>query len=107
VIARLVTYDGPPSPELEGVRMFEEHAIPWLRDASGFRGMVVLLDRANERTLAISFWTDEEAERQSEEARRRFGELVADRVGLSRDDGQVYEVVLGHGVDIDGLRPDA
>jgi heme-degrading monooxygenase HmoA len=87
--------------------MYEEAAIPWLRDASGFRGMVVLLDRANERTLAISFWTDEEAERQSAEARRQFGELVAERVGLSRDEGQVFEVVLGQGVDIDGLRAEA
>jgi hypothetical protein len=103
VIARVVTYEGPVSPGLDGVRMYEEHAIPWLRDASGFRGMVVLVDRANERTLALSFWTDEDAEQESEEARRRFGELVAERVGLSRDDGQVYEVVLGHGVQIDGL----
>lgn len=67
----------------------------------------MLVDRENERTLALSFWTDEEAERRTEEARRRFGELVAERVGLSGDDGQVYEVVLGHGVHIDGLRADA
>jgi hypothetical protein len=64
--------------------------------------MVVLVDRANERTLALSFWTDEEAERRSEEARRRFGELVAERIGLTREDGQVYEVVLGRGVHLDG-----
>jgi hypothetical protein len=107
VIARVITYEGEVSADLEGVRMYDEHAVPWLRDARGFRGMVVLVDRENERALALSFWTDEEAERQTEEARRRFGELVAERVGLSRDDGQVYEVVLGHGVHIDGLRADA
>jgi hypothetical protein len=107
VIARLVTYEGAVSTNLEGVRMYDETAIPWLQDADGFRGIVVLVDRANERTLSLSFWADEEAELQSEEARRRFGELVAERVGLSRDDGQVYEVVLGHGVHIDGLRADA
>jgi hypothetical protein len=102
VIARLNTYKGPVTPDLEGVRLYEEHAIPWLLEASGFRGIVVLVDRANERTLALSFWADEEAERQSEEARRRFGELVAARVGLDRDEGQVYEVVLGRGVHLDG-----
>jgi len=82
--------------------MYDENAIPWLRDTEGFRGMIVLVDRANERTLALSFWTDEEAERQSEEARRRFGELVAEHVGLTRDEGRVYEVVLGRGVHLDG-----
>jgi hypothetical protein len=102
VIARLVTYEGPVSRDLEGVRTYDEDAVPWLRDTSGFRGIVVLVDRANERTLALSFWTDEEAERQSEEARRQFGELVAERVGLKRDEGQVYEVVLGRGVHLDG-----
>jgi hypothetical protein len=107
VIARLITYDGPVSPGLDGIRMYDEHAVPWLRDASGFRGIVVLVDRENDRTLALSFWTDEESERQSEETRRRFGELVAERVGLSRDEGRVYEVVLGRDVHIDGLRPDA
>ena len=89
------------SPGLDGVRMYEEAAIPWLEGADGFRGMVVLVDRANERTLALSFWTDEEAERQSAEARRRFGELVAERVGLTRDEGQVYEVVLARGLDVE------
>jgi hypothetical protein len=107
VIARVITYEGPVSPDLEGVRMYDEHAVPWLRDASGFRGIVVLVDRANERTLALSFWVDEESERQSEDARSRFGELVAASVGLSRDEGQVYEVVLGRGVQIDGLPTDA
>jgi hypothetical protein len=102
VIARVVTYEGAVSPDLRGVRMYEESAIPWLQDAEGFRGMVVLVDRENERTLALSFWTDEEAEWQSEEARRRFGELVAQEIGLERDDGQVYDVVLGRGVHLDG-----
>lgn len=102
MIARVVTYQGAVSPDLRGVRMYEQSAIPWLLDAEGFRGMVVLVDRENERTLALSFWTDEEAERQSEEARRRFGELVAEEIGLERDDGPVYDVVLGRGVHLDG-----
>lgn len=102
VIARLVTYEGPVSSDLEGVRMYDESALPWLQDAHGFRGLLVLVDRENERTVALSSWTDEDAERESEEARRRFGELVAERIGLTRDEGQVYEVVLGRGVHLDG-----
>ncbi len=102
MIARVVTYEGPVSPDLAGVRMYEESAMPWLSDARGFRGLVVLVARGRELTLAVSFWADEEAERESEDARRRFGELVAERVGLTRDDGELYEVVLARGVELDG-----
>ena len=107
MIARLTTYEGQVSPNLDGVRMYDEAAIPWLQDAEGFRGLLVLVDRANRRTLSLSFWESEETERQSEEARRRFGELVAEHVGLNREEGEMYEVVLGRGLDIDGLREDA
>ena len=101
MIARLITYEGQVSPNLDGVRMYDQSAIPWLQDTEGFRGLIVLVDRANERTLSLSFWENEELERQSEEARRRFGELVAEHIGLKRDDGEVYEVVLGRGVHLD------
>jgi heme-degrading monooxygenase HmoA len=102
VIARVVTYQGAVSADLRGVRMYEQSAIPWLEDADGFRGMIVLVDRENERTLSLSFWTDEQAELRSEDARRRFGELIAEEIGLERHDGEVYEVVLGRGVHLDG-----
>ena len=102
MIARLTTYEGQVSPNLDGVRMYDESAIPWLQDAEGFRGLLVLVDRANERTLSLSFWENEELERQSEDARRRFGELVAEHVGLKRQEGEIYEVVLGRGVHLDG-----
>jgi heme-degrading monooxygenase HmoA len=101
VIARLTTYEGQVSPNLDGVRLYDETAIPWLEDAEGFRGLLVLVDRANERTLSLSFWENEELERQSEDARRRFGELVAEHIGLKRQEGEIYEVVLGRGVHLD------
>jgi heme-degrading monooxygenase HmoA len=105
VIARLTTYEGQVSPNLDGVRMYDETAIPWLEDAEGFRGLLVLVDRANERTLSLSFWENEELERQSEDARRRFGELVAEHIGLKRQEGEIYEVVLGRGVHLDEPLP--
>lgn len=101
MIARLTTYEGQVSPNLDGVRIYDESALPWLENAEGFRGLLVLVDRENERSLSISFWETEESEQQSEEARRRFGELVAEHVGLKREEGEVYEVVLGRGVHLD------
>ena len=105
MIARLTTYEGQISPDLDGVRMYDDSAIPWLQDAEGFRGLLVLVDRANERTLSLSFWENEELERQSVDARRRFGELVAQHIGLRRQEGEIYEVVLGRGVHLDEPLP--
>jgi heme-degrading monooxygenase HmoA len=101
VVARVTTYEGQVSPDLDGVRMYDETALPWLQDAEGFRGLLVLVDRANERTVSLSFWENEELERQSQQARRRFGELVAEHIGLKREEGEIYEVVLGRGVHLD------
>ena len=105
MIARVTTYEGQVSPDLDGVRMYDETAIPWLQDAEGFRGLLVLVDRANERTVSLSFWENEELEQQSQEARRRFGELVAEHIGLKREEGETYEVVLGRGVHLDEPLP--
>ena len=105
MIARVTTYEGQVSRDLDGVRMYDETAIPWLQDAEGFRGLLVLVDRANERTVSLSFWENEELEQQSQEARRRFGELVAEHIGLKREEGEMYEVVLGRGVHLDEPLP--
>ena len=80
MIARVTTYEGQVSPDLDGVRMYDETAIPWLQDAEGFRGLLVLVDRANERTVSLSFWENEEL-------------------------GEMYEVVLGRGVHLDEPLP--
>lgn len=105
MVARVTTYEGQVSPDLDGVRMYDQSAIPWLEDAEGFRGLLVLVDRANEQTVSLSFWENEELERQSQEARRRFGELVAEHIGLKREEGEIYEVVLGRGVHLDEPLP--
>lgn len=101
MVARVTTYEGQVSADLDGVRMYDQSAIPWLEDAAGFRGLLVLVDGANERTVSLSFWENEELERQSQEARRRFGELVAEHIGLKREEGEIYDVVLGRGVHLD------
>ena len=45
MFARVTTFQGSPDRIEEGLRIFRENVIPWLRDATGFRGWLVLLDR--------------------------------------------------------------
>jgi len=63
VFARVATFGGSAEQTAEALAVFEAQVMPWLREASGFRGFVALLDRRNERSLGITFWADEEAAR--------------------------------------------
>lgn len=56
----MTTFEGAPDRVEEGLRIYREEVVPWLRDATGFRGFVALLDRDGETGLGITFWATEE-----------------------------------------------
>jgi heme-degrading monooxygenase HmoA len=65
VFARVATFGGSAEQTAEALAVFDAQVMPWLREASGFRGFVALLDRENERSLGITFWADEETARDA------------------------------------------
>ena len=58
MVARVSTFKGTPEQLEEGVRIFTENVLPWLRDATGFRGWIALIDRPNDRAITCvgSHW---------------------------------------------------
>ena len=56
----MTTFEGAPERIDEGLRIYAEEVIPWLRDATGFRGFVALVDREGEKSLGITFWATKE-----------------------------------------------
>ncbi len=60
MFARVTTFEGAPERIEEGLRIYREEVVPWLRDASGFRGFIALIDREGETGIGISFWATEE-----------------------------------------------
>jgi heme-degrading monooxygenase HmoA len=77
-----------------GLEMVRDQILPWLRDSSGFRGLIRLASQPEAKTLVITLWADEESLRASTEAGDRLGELTAEAAGGTRLGLEEYEVSL-------------
>ena len=63
--ARLTVFEGSPEGIDAGVAVYREKVLPWLRDATGFRGWIVLRDPSGTKTTSITFWADDETMRDA------------------------------------------
>jgi hypothetical protein len=100
MVARVSVFEGTPEDLEEGVRIFTENVLPWLRDATGFRGWVALLDRPNERALGITFWSSEETANMGNMSGGPLRDEIAAQVGAMLKQMDLYEVMF---VDSIGL----
>ena len=44
-----------------GLEIVRDQLLPWLRESSGFRGLIRLWSPAESKTLVITLWADEES----------------------------------------------
>jgi hypothetical protein len=77
-----------------GLEIVRDQLLPWLRDSSGFRGLIRLWNPAESKTLVITLGADEESLRARAEAGNHLGELTAETVGTTRLALEDYEVSL-------------
>jgi heme-degrading monooxygenase HmoA len=94
VFARLHSLQTTPEQHDLGLEILRDQLLPWLRDSSGFRGLIRLWNPEEAKTLVITLWADEESLRASAEAGDKFGELAAETVGTTRLALEDYEVSL-------------
>jgi heme-degrading monooxygenase HmoA len=94
VFARVHVLQATPEQSEAGLRIFEEQLQPWLRDASGYRGLIRLEDKENGKALVITFWADEAALESSQEAGEQLAELTAENTGATRLAIELYEATL-------------
>lgn len=94
MFARVHVLQTTPEQSEAGLQIFRDQLRPWLRDASGYRGLIRLEDKENGRTLVVSLWADEEALQASDEAGDRFAELTAQTTGATRLAIEQYEATL-------------
>jgi hypothetical protein len=99
VFARLHNLERTQEQDELGLEIVRDQILPWLRDSSGFRGLIRLSSPANARTLVITLWADEESLRASAEAGGRLGELTTETAGGTRLGLEDYEVTLFDVVD--------
>ncbi|MDX6387792.1 MAG: hypothetical protein QOD85_1594 [Gaiellaceae bacterium] len=77
-----------------GLEIVRDQLLPWLRDSSGFRGLIRMASRAEGKTLVIALWVDEESLQASARAGNKLGELTAETTGVTRLALEDYEVTL-------------
>ena len=77
-----------------GLEIVRDQLLPWLRDSSGFRGVIRLWNPDEAKTLVITLWADEESLEASAEVGNKLSDLTAEAVGVTRKALEVYEVTL-------------
>jgi hypothetical protein len=82
VYARVAHLKGDPENIERGLALYEEQVLPWAREATGYRGWVVLLDREAGTALGLTFWATEEDMRRNEEAAQEFRSRLAAPMGV-------------------------
>ena len=75
-----------------GLEIVRDQLLPWLRDSSGFRGLIRLWNPAEAKTLVITLWVDEQSLQASAKVGSHLGELTAETVGTTRLALEDYEV---------------
>lgn len=94
MFARVHVLQATPEQSEAGLNIFREQLRPWLRDASGYRGMVRLEDTESDKTLVITFWADEAALDASQEAGEQLAELTAENTGARRLAVELYKATI-------------
>lgn len=80
-----------PEQHDRGLEIVRDQLLPWLRESTGFRGLIRLADRDAGKTLVLTLWADEDSFRASAEAGDRFSELTAATSGATRLALENYE----------------
>lgn len=91
MFARIHTLETTPEQHDEGREIVVEQILPWLRDSSGFRGMIRFAHPDKSKTLVVTLWADEESLKASAEAGAEFSDLSSAATGASRLALEDYE----------------
>lgn len=94
MFARMNTFNGPPEG-LDGLtRVAEEKVLPAADRLPGFRGMLVLGDRATGKSISITLWETEEAMLASEQAANKLRQEANTAGGTQTAAVERFEVLL-------------
>ncbi len=94
--ARVTTAHGKPGTTDEAIRAVHDALLPAARQQPGFRGFLLLVDRAANRSLGITLWESEADLQASEGADGYYGAQMA-KLGeflAGSPERAVYEVAI-------------
>lgn len=79
-----------------GLELLDQY-LPWLRESTGFRGLLRLSAPDRSRTIMITFWADAETLAASEEPGRAVSADAAEAAGSTHISLQDFEVTFLEG----------
>jgi heme-degrading monooxygenase HmoA len=94
MFARMHVLETTSDQEEQGLEIVRDELLPWLRDSSGFRGLIRLSNRDEGRTLVITLWADEESLASSYEVGEQLSRMTAETSGAKRLAIEQYEATL-------------
>jgi hypothetical protein len=94
MFARLHTLETTEEQFDEGLRIVRDDLLPWVRESSGYRGLIGLVDRSQGKALVLTLWADAESLERSVEAGERLSALAAEASGAKRRSLETFEVSL-------------
>lgn len=92
--ARVHTLETTTEQHDQGLAAVIEEILPWLRDSTGFRGLIRLANPETGKVMAITLWATEQDMNDSAEAAKHLTELTATGVGASWISVENYEISL-------------
>jgi hypothetical protein len=92
VFARVHTLETTPEQHARGLEVMREQLLPWMRESSGFCGLIRLVSNSRGETIVITLWADEDTLDASAEAGERLGALASETSGSVRKSLDNYEV---------------
>ena len=94
MFARVTTQHGSPDKLDAALQVVNEQVVPAAKRLSGFERMLVLVDRASGKTLAVTLWDSEEAMQASEDAAGSMRSSAAEASGADDVGVERFEVVV-------------
>lgn len=96
MFARVHTLETTAEGHDRGLELLRE-VLPWLRESTGFRGLVRLATPDRSKTVVLSLWADEAALLASADSGRDLGELITEASGTTRIAMEDFEVTFIEG----------
>jgi hypothetical protein len=100
VLARIHTLETTREQHDRGLEIVRDQLLPWLRDSTGFRGLIRFGALSEGKTLVVTLWADEEALQASSEIGEKLSTLTASTTGAKRLALEEYDVTF-FDVDVD------
>lgn len=93
MFARVHTLETTAEVHDRGIELLDE-VLPWLRESTGFRGLIRLAALDRSKTVVITLWADEAALRETSESGRGLGALATEAAGSKRIALEEFEVTV-------------